>query len=390
MKRLAFAIIGVMLMIPYLQAYGMDYEVEPNNDLTDAMPIASGKSLQGNIGSVSDLDNFKFVAKKSGSVRVLFRRPPRPYVFNIATIRVLNAAGDELASVDAYAPRVYTTFDFGTSAGTTYYLEVSGCQQTSSECQNQRSEAYELIAVQLPSPFFESEQNDSLETADAIPPNAWVFAQHSAKTDVDIFRVNLPGAGNFMAQITRPSDPYIYSLSNIALLDANGSLLNSDDVYAPDGQGRVVLGTTEPKLVYLRITSCAQGSQCDITFSNPYQVTTSFQALAELSIANVSVTEGNSGTKLAKFTVKLSQATTSEVTYDIATVDRTATAGSDYVASSLPGQSIAPGATSKTFTVTINGDTTVEVNETFLVKVTKVVGATVARGQATGTIVNDD
>ena len=113
-------------------------------------------------------------------------------------------------------------------------------------------------------------------------------------------------------------------------------------------------------------------------------------ATARVSIADVSVNEGNSGTRLATFTVRLSQAAASTVTYNIATANGTATAGSDYVAKSLAGQSIAAGQTSKAFTVTINGDTVKEANETFEVHITNVVGASVSEDRARGTIVNDD
>jgi len=109
-----------------------------------------------------------------------------------------------------------------------------------------------------------------------------------------------------------------------------------------------------------------------------------------LALADVSVSEGNSGTRLATFRVRLSAASGSPVTYTIATANGTATAGSDYVAKSLSGQSISAGATSKTFTVTINGDTAIEPNETFTVSVSNVVGASVSDGQAMGTIKNDD
>jgi subtilisin family serine protease len=111
---------------------------------------------------------------------------------------------------------------------------------------------------------------------------------------------------------------------------------------------------------------------------------------ANLSIADVMLLEGNSGTRQATFTVSLSQAIPAPVTFDIATADGTATAGSDYLASSLVGQTIAAGTTSKTFSVTLNGDTSIEDQETFLVNVSNVAGATVLRGQAVGTIYNDD
>lgn len=379
----------IFLITIHIHVWAFDYEVEPNHLLSNAMAITSGQSLQGNIGSIDDLDTFKIVAKTSRPVRVFYRRPPRQYIYNIANIKILDAAGAEINNAVVYAPRIYTTLDFNTTTGRTYYIQISGCQEQGfgSECANHRSEAYELVAVQFPQPLFESEPNDSTLSANVVAANAWVFAQHSAETDIDTFRINLPGAGNFLAQLTRPSDNYVYSLSNIAILDNTGALLNSDDIYAPEGTGRVVLGTTGPKTIYLKVTSC---SNCDNTFSDQYQITTSFKSLAELSISDTSVNEGNAGTKQATFLIKLSQATTSPVTYNIFTTNGSASVGSDYVAKSLSRETIPAGATQKAFTVTINGDTSPEANETYFVKVGNVLGASVARGQAIGTIRNDD
>jgi len=78
------------------------------------------------------------------------------------------------------------------------------------------------------------------------------------------------------------------------------------------------------------------------------------------------------------------------VTFDIATANGTATAGSDYVAQSLTGQTISAGSSTYSFTVLVNGDTLNEANETFFVNVTNVTNATVADGQGQGTIINDD
>jgi serine/threonine-protein kinase len=109
-----------------------------------------------------------------------------------------------------------------------------------------------------------------------------------------------------------------------------------------------------------------------------------------ISIADASTSEGNSGTKQLNFTVSLSQASTSAVSFDIATANGSATAGSDYVAASQVARSIPAGSTSASFAVTINGDTAAEGNETFVVNLSNVGGATVADGQAMGTISNDD
>lgn len=65
------------------------------------------------------------------------------------------------------------------------------------------------------------------------------------------------------------------------------------------------------------------------------------------------------------------------------------TAGADYLAA-LGTLSFPPGTTSKTISVTIIGDTTVESNETFSVNLSTPTNATIARGPGVGTIVNDD
>jgi predicted extracellular nuclease len=119
---------------------------------------------------------------------------------------------------------------------------------------------------------------------------------------------------------------------------------------------------------------------------------TSVAVTPALSIDDVTVTEGNSGTVTATFTVSLSvPALAGGVTFDVATADGTATiADTDYVANTAVGEAIAEGNSTSAFVVTVNGDTTLEPNETFFVNVTNVTGATVADGQGVGTIANDD
>lgn len=112
-------------------------------------------------------------------------------------------------------------------------------------------------------------------------------------------------------------------------------------------------------------------------------------ALPEISVADVSVAEGNGGTKLLAFTVALSKAASGPVTLHYATADGTATAGSDYAAASGT-LTFAAGETSKTISIAIAGDTAVEANEGFLLNLSGASGATIARASATGTILNDD
>lgn len=109
-----------------------------------------------------------------------------------------------------------------------------------------------------------------------------------------------------------------------------------------------------------------------------------------VSVADVAIAEGDAGTKLATFTVRLGSASASPVTFDIYTALGTAAPDVDFVSKSLAGQTIPAGATTFDFSVVINGDALVESNETFTVNLNNVVGATVADRQAQGRINNDD
>lgn len=113
-----------------------------------------------------------------------------------------------------------------------------------------------------------------------------------------------------------------------------------------------------------------------------------------LAIDDVAVTEGNSGTQVAAFTVSVT-AGHSGVSFDIATADGAgaspATTGDgDYVARSLAAVAIPAGQTTYTFEVIVNGDTSVEPDETFGVTLGNPVGAVIGDGSGIGTIVNDD
>ncbi|HEY9618573.1 MAG TPA: Calx-beta domain-containing protein [Microcoleaceae cyanobacterium] len=111
--------------------------------------------------------------------------------------------------------------------------------------------------------------------------------------------------------------------------------------------------------------------------------------LPGLSISNVSIVEGNSGTTNAVFTVSLSAASTEPITVGYATADSAATAGSDYTAVS-DQLTFAPGETNGTIQVPIVGDGLIEPDETFFVNLTNPTNATITTAQGIGTITNDD
>jgi Calx-beta domain len=89
------------------------------------------------------------------------------------------------------------------------------------------------------------------------------------------------------------------------------------------------------------------------------------------------------------FTVTLSRASRDVVRVEYATADGSAAAGVDYTAAS--GElSFLPGETAKQLTVLVTGDADVEPDETLTVNLSNAKEASIADGQATGTISNDD
>lgn len=111
--------------------------------------------------------------------------------------------------------------------------------------------------------------------------------------------------------------------------------------------------------------------------------------LAELSIADVNVTEGGSPTS-AVFTVSLTAASAKEVTVDYTTVDGVAKAGSDYTATTGVLQ-IAVGTPSAIIAVPITSDGDNEwPGEDFLIELRNVTHAIMVTSNATGVIVDDD
>jgi hypothetical protein len=109
--------------------------------------------------------------------------------------------------------------------------------------------------------------------------------------------------------------------------------------------------------------------------------------VGDISVGNVTITEGNSGTKTATFTV--SRTGTAAFDVDFATANGTAAVGSDYLAAGGT-LTFAAGQATQTVLVTINGDSFVEPNETFFFNLTNATGGTIVDGQGLGTITNDD
>jgi hypothetical protein len=128
------------------------------------------------------------------------------------------------------------------------------------------------------------------------------------------------------------------------------------------------------------------------TFSRSVATGTLFFALTgapTVSIGDAAVLEGSTGTTLLAFKVTLSRAT-SVVTVQFTTEDGTALAGADYTASEGRVDFL-PGKTTRVILVPIASNLSVNGNRTLFVNLGVTSGGVeIARGQSTGTIIDDD
>lgn len=133
------------------------------------------------------------------------------------------------------------------------------------------------------------------------------------------------------------------------------------------------------RAVATNLTGTTNGN--DITFQT---------SACALSIADVSVTEGDSGTLNAVFAVTLNAASDATITVSAVTSNITALAGSDYTTTGPLTVTFNPGVVSQNFTVPVIGDTILEGAETFQVTLSSPVNATLADAIGIGTILDNE
>jgi len=187
---------------------------------------------------------------------------------------------------------------------------------------------------------------------------------------------------------TLPGNTYVmYSGTSMATPHVTGAIALYESILPTDSPAAVreaILGSATPTPSALG--KVASGGRLNILDSLNYM------SLPALSIGNASLVEGATGqSSTMNFSVVLSAPVTETFSIQYATSDRSATAGTDYLAASGV-LTFNPGETSKTFSVSVLGDAAVEGVETFLVALSNLSSRAVriGTGVALGSIVDDD
>ena len=194
----------------------------------------------------------------------------------------------------------------------------------------------------------------------------------STTFDIDVY-------ANMACNAVAPNDHgegRTYLGSTTAMTDVSG---NATFTFTSSGNPAVSVGAIITAAATDPIGNTSEFSKCQ----------TSTAPQPDLSINDVSVTEGNAGTMIAAFTVTRSGDTSGNSSVDFATANGTATSPGDYQSTS-GSLSFLAGETTKPVQVTVNGDVLDEPNETFAVNLSNAVVADIIDGSGQGTIADDD
>jgi YD repeat-containing protein len=345
----------------------VDYAYDANGNRTQVNSIAAVTNLSVDDVSVTEGGTLVFTVTRSGATG-------GSHSVNYAT-----ANGSATAGSDYTATSGTLTFTSGQSTKTVSVVTT----------QDSNVEADETLYVNLSSPTGGATITDSQGVGTILNDDA-------AAVTFSVNDVSVAEGGSLVFTVTRSGSTA--QSNNVSYATANGTASASDYTAASgtltftSGQTTktVTVTTTQDSIyelsetVLINLSSPTNGAT--ITDSQGVGTITNNDAGPAFSVNDPSVTEGGS----LVFTVTKAGATSQSHNVSYATANGTATAGSDYTATSGT-LTFASGETSKTVAVATTPDTTVEPNETVLLNLSSAAnGATISDSQGSGTIVNDD
>ena len=210
-------------------------ELENNDTAAAATPVALNTAYSGMLSSAKDVDFFSFTLEENSAVNVTFGTPGSGNKSATHVYTVFNAAdGGKLSAVSMPGNVQLTeTGNLYLSSGTYLVQVAKGSAFTNDE--------YTLTVNVFQNGTMESEGNNTLETADAVPVNEDIHASIGQEGDVDFFTFALDEAAVIQPRFTfKPTDSssrtYVLTLmdsSRYELLKVNIGGKESTRVIAP-------------------------------------------------------------------------------------------------------------------------------------------------------------
>jgi Ca2+-binding RTX toxin-like protein len=379
-----------------------DTLVEPDETFAVTLTSPSAGLVLGTASATATIVNDDSVAPVAGSVAINDVTVTEGDAGTVnATFTVTRTSGTAAFSVN------YATSDGTATAGSDYIAATGTLNFAAGETTKTFTVAVNGDTVFEPNETFiatlsaatngaaisDATGQGTITNDDAAP-----VAGSVAINDVTVTEGNA-GTVNATFTVTRTSGTAAFSV-NYATSD--GTATAGSDYIAATGTLNFAAGETtktftvavngdtvfEPNETFIATLSAATNGAA-ISDATGQGTITNDDAAPVVTISDVTITEGNSGTQNAIFTISRSGGV-GAFAINYATTNGSATAGSDYVAATGT-LNFAEGVNTQTFTVVVNGDTVFEPNESFTATLSGATnGATISDATGQATITNDD
>ena len=367
-----------------------DSLVEPAEAFTVQLQNPVGATLINSLGNVTIIDD------DSDATSV--------YAFDPPSVTVREDAGNAVLTVvrGTSAGSAIVRFDTqsNTASANSDYASLSGAVEFAAG-ETRKTISIPILDDSIPEPTESFFVRLLSPLGDVMSTSIVTILDNDGATSYSINNISVVegDSGTRVATFTvTPSGPAPNSGTLISYTTADETAVAGSDYVATSASLTWLFGDATPRTISI-IVNGDHDAEDDETFlvkltsnaplGKSFGRATIVNDDAALSVSDAaSVTEGNSGTKPATFTITLSPAQASPVTVGYTTVAGSASEA-DYipVAGSL---TFAPGETKKTVDVQVNGDTIPEGDETFSLRLTSAAGATIVHPLANATIVDDD
>ena len=187
-----------------------DYENEHNDTLATADVVTLGRTTEGQLSKVGDVDWYKVTPTQKGALNLDFD----PSDSNHFRIEVTDANGTVLEKFDQQN-HVSQNYHIGVASNAVHYVKISHDDTIGPRDSNWYNLTINQAAATID---YESEGNGTRATADTLVLGRTLEGAINSATDVDVYAVSGLKTFNYAGY---------ESANNVRLLDANGALVGN-------------------------------------------------------------------------------------------------------------------------------------------------------------------
>ena len=196
---------------------------EPNDSKSTATKISLNTTIYDNLSSSSDVDYFKFTTTSTGYVTITFTHSNSLGSSNLWEVYFLDQSSATIVSMNVGGNELSRSFaNIGLPAGE-YYIKVN-------KYSNYSTDSYGLRVSFSSSSVWETEFNDSRNTADPISIGTQYYGTIMHGSDYDYFKFTTTTTGYVTVNFTHENSVGSSNLWEVYLLDQSGATIVSMNV----------------------------------------------------------------------------------------------------------------------------------------------------------------